>query len=105
MKVLFLPREFSEVLHMRSRPSFEPYAKTVREGDNIEIRIGLEDFTEDDIIVAVAEELLAVLGTRPPASFCIQLFIPSNAVLKDIEAKVEERVLVVRIPLRPADQS
>jgi HSP20 family molecular chaperone IbpA len=99
MKVLILPKEFSEVFRLRPNDAFAPFARTIREGDQLVVRVGLEDYDEDDLVIAASEELLVVLGSRPPASFCIHLFIPSHAVLKDIEARIEERVLVIKVPL------
>jgi hypothetical protein len=100
VKILFLPEEFSELLHLRSKLSFAPYTETIRAGENLVIRVGLEDFTEDDVLVAISKESLVILGSRPPASFCMHLFIPSDALLKEIEARIEERVLLITVPLR-----
>ena len=96
---MFLPTEFSEVLHLEYKQSFAPYARTVREGAKVVLRIELDDFTEDDVLFAITKDKLIILGTRSPASFCLHLDIPSDADARGIEAHITDHVLIMEMPI------
>jgi hypothetical protein len=100
VKVLFLPDEFAELLHLGSKRSFAPYAETRREGTTLVVRIQLDDFTEDDVLLGITKNMLVILGNRYPASFCINLPIPPDAIASEMESSLEDGVLELRIPLR-----
>ena len=100
MKILFLPDEFSELLHLQTKHTFDPYTQMARVGEKLVVRMALEDFTEDDVVVAVAKDVLVIIGTHYPASFCMHFSLPSDAVLKDIQSTMADGSLQIEIPLK-----
>jgi HSP20 family molecular chaperone IbpA len=100
MRILFLPDEFSELLHLQTKHTFDPYTQVARVGEKLVVRMALEDFTEDDVVVAVAKDALVIIGTRYPASFCMHFGLPSDAEVENIQSTMAEGILQIEIPLK-----
>jgi len=100
VQILFLPKEFGEMLHLKWKPSFDRYAQMVREGGFVVYRVELADFTEDDVLVTVSDEMLVILGNRYPGSFCIQLKIPPDAVAERAAVRMIDQTLEITMPVQ-----
>ena len=104
MRVLRLPNEFAELLQLETKPSFAEYARPVRLGDQIILTIDVNDFTEDDLLVALARNAIVIIGIRKPASFCLNVDIPPDALAEEMAVTIKDGVLELRMPVKEARQ-
>ena len=105
LKVLHLPSDFGALLHLGSKPPFTEYFRWLRIDDRLFARVDLGDFTEDDVLVAVTNNIVVIIGSRRPASFCLHLNVPPDGAIHELETRISGGVLELSMPLRPTGQS
>jgi hypothetical protein len=103
LRIHFLPAEFGEVFRFDARERINPHVRATRSAKALLLKVQLEDYDEDDLVVAITNSTLVILGGRMPSGFCIYHHLPTDALPREARAELKEGTLEIEFPLRTAN--